>query len=848
MRRTQLYRVMPWVGGINTSVDPGVLNSQELVQADNVQFSSTGARIKREAFEYLDNEIADPDFRSSTGTTRTLKWTTSVLVGITTPDQRLVVGEHITVSGNTNYTAIDTQILSVNSLIELTNVVCTSDVSGSLASKYFLISAGDSGVDYYVWYKVSGVGTNPSITGRTGIEVDISTNSSASSVATVTAAAIDALLAFGATASTATVSVTPVIGGFTKDASIGTSGFTVNITQQGGTSITYLGGSSLSESLTAAGDMAVARTSAVIMATDYWHFNGTNNTQLLVFATDNFQLFKLDADGRRVQILGQPQVSQITTAAASTLTTGDYFFLNSAANTTHYYVWYNIDAGGGDPSLSGKVGIEVDVAGADTDAQVATATAAAIDALTAFTAAAVTNVVTITVAASGLTDETMDSDAAPTAFIFVTTFYGATAPDTRVSTIRTNKFNERLQIYFSGIGNYPIIYNPEESPFYLLMGQNLISGLSMPDASFAFNFLGRVWANDKNNPDYLHYCETFDETLWLGFGDSGALPINPGDGDPQGITNAYAYKEFVIAAKQDVRYRIIGDSPENFQVQKISDGLGNEGSMSIPVDETDVVFISRRGIHSQAVTDQYGDVASAYLSADIKPTFNLFEAERLKFTQGTYIPELNSFAMSISERGKSSPEDLWLFNVSVQVPNKNKPGAWYRWPNQSCTAVTRQLTSGKHKIIMGTGAGRIVRAQLANNYADFGTDGILYMIKTGTIYPGEDPQMMKAFKRITMVYRPRGNFSFTVQAKIDNHQSQGFSFTQVTGLDLLGINFVLGTSLLGSSNTLAPFTTTMEGYGRGITLTITQPTADEQIEIWGLIIEWEDVKLEQEVQ
>ncbi len=78
---------MPWVGGINTSVDPGVLNSQELVQADNVQFSSTGARIKREALEHLDKDTAAPDFRSSSGTTRTLKWTTSSLIGTITPDQ-----------------------------------------------------------------------------------------------------------------------------------------------------------------------------------------------------------------------------------------------------------------------------------------------------------------------------------------------------------------------------------------------------------------------------------------------------------------------------------------------------------------------------------------------------------------------------------------------------------------------------------------------------------------------------------------------------------------------------------------------------------------------------------------
>lgn len=845
MRRTQLYRVMPWVGGINTSVDPGVLNSQELVQADNVQFSSTGARIKREAFEYLDNGIGDADFRSSSGTTRTLKWTSTVLVNTTVPDQRLVVGEHINVSGNSNYLALDVEIESVTQIVELTNVVCLGDTAGSLAGKYFLFSAGDSGIDYYAWYKVSGSGTDPGVTGRTGVEVDISTNNTATQVATATAAAITALTDFNATSSTATVSIVPVIGGYTQNATSGTSGFTINITLQGGTAITYSVASSLSESITAAGGISIDRASAVIMEKDYWHFDGATNTQLLIFATADFQLFKLDDSGRRVQILGQPQTSLVTMAAASTLTTGDYFLLNGPNNVTNYYVWYNKAAGGGNPLVAGRTGIEVAIAGGATAAQVATATAAAIDAMADFTASALSTAVTITAISSGLTSETVDVN---TGFTFSTTAFGATAPADPVETIRTNVFNERLQIYFSGLGNYPIIYNPEDSPFYRLMGQNLTAGLSMPDASFGFNFLGRTWTNDKTNPDYLHYCETFDETLWLGFGDSGALPVNPGDGDPEGITNGYVYKDLLIAAKKDVRYRIVGDSPENFQVQKISDGMGNEGSFSIPVDETDVIFISKRGIHSQQVTDQFGDTTAAYLSSDIKPTFTNFEAGKLKLVQGAYIPELNSIAMSIAEQGQSSQNAIWLYNVGVQVPNKQKPGAWYRWPNVSCTALARRFISDVHKLIFGTVNGRIIQAQVSNDFTDFGTTGILFKIKTGTIYPGEDPQLMKAFKRITMIYRPKGNFSFAVETKIDNLQSQGFAFNEISRLDLLGETFILGTSLLGSSNTLAPFTFTMEGYGRGVTITVTQPSADEQIEIWGFVIEYENIGLEQEVQ
>lgn len=843
-RRTKTFEIAPWIGGINTSVDAGILNPQELVQADNVQFSATGARIKRNALEYLLNTLEAPDFRSSSGTTRTLKWTTTTLVATASPDERLVVGEKINVAGNASYDVTDGEVLSVTSIPQVTSIICVADVAGSLAGKYFLIPAGDSGVNYYVWFKVSGSGSDPALSGKTGVEVDISTNDSAGTVATAVATALDALAAFVATPSSAIVTCTNALGGLTTDGEAGDSGFTVSVTTKGGHSITYTAGSSLSESSTAAA-LTIERASKVIMVHDYWRYAAGSNTQLLVYATDNFQLFKVDSSKRRVQIQGQGQTTQIVCQAASTLTTGDYFLLNGPNNVTNYYVWYNKATGGGDPAVANRTGIEVAVGGGDTNAQVATATKNAIDAQAAFTATVDTATVTAIAVDAGVTDEAIDTN---TGFAITTTAYGATAPTVAVSTVQPIVFNERLQLRFSGIGNYPIVYNPDENAKYQLLNANTSVGLDGPDASFAFKFLGRIWCNDKTERDRIHYCETFDETLWLGFGDSGALDVSPGDGDPEGITNGYVYKGFAVIGKKNSRHRIQGDSPENFFVEEISQGMGNEGPLAIPVDESDVVFVSKRGIHSQAATDRYGDTDARYLSSDIKPTFNSWESEDLKLMQGTYIPELNSIALSVSEEGKTSQNAVWLYNIEIQVQGKDESGVWYRWPDISCTALARRFADGKYKLVFGTDDGRLIQAQKENDFADFGVDGIPFRIKTGSIYPGQDLNSVKAFKKITMIYRPKGNFSFTVQAKIDNQLTQSFSYNQISGLDLLGDTFVLGNSLLGSSNTLAPFTFTMEGYGRGVTLTITQPSADEQVEVWGFIIEYEYADLQQEVE
>ena len=120
-RRTQLYQKIPWNGGINTAMDAGIIDDNDLVTADNVVFSISGARLKREGFDYFDSNIPTPNSRSSSGTTRTLYWTTNDIVAASPFDAKLVVGEKITItttatSGNefTYYQVTNGTILSVD--------------------------------------------------------------------------------------------------------------------------------------------------------------------------------------------------------------------------------------------------------------------------------------------------------------------------------------------------------------------------------------------------------------------------------------------------------------------------------------------------------------------------------------------------------------------------------------------------------------------------------------------------------------------------------------------------------------------------------------------------------------
>lgn len=81
------------------------------------------------------------------------------------------------------------------------------------------------------------------------------------------------------------------------------------------------------------------------------------------------------------QALNGSQLSTITTAAASTLTGGDYWTFTTVVGvgTQAYDVWYKVSGAGSAPANSGRITIEVDVLTADTANQVATKTIQAIN-------------------------------------------------------------------------------------------------------------------------------------------------------------------------------------------------------------------------------------------------------------------------------------------------------------------------------------------------------------------------------------------------------------------------------------------------------------------------------------
>lgn len=114
----------------------------------------------------------------------------------------------------------------------ITQVGCIADSSGSLAGKYFTIYSSPDQKAYYIWFKVSGVGTDPVIANAVGIEIDIESDD----VASVVAAAINFTInssysdKFIASRIQAVVEIRAFSAGETSNSTSNTSGFTITNT------------------------------------------------------------------------------------------------------------------------------------------------------------------------------------------------------------------------------------------------------------------------------------------------------------------------------------------------------------------------------------------------------------------------------------------------------------------------------------------------------------------------------------------------------------------------------------------------------------------------------------------
>jgi hypothetical protein len=121
-------------------------------------------------------------------------------------------------------------------VVQVETITFPSDVS-AINNKYFYIYGPST--NYYVWFDVDSGGSDPNLSGYTGIEVDLDATPTAAEAATAAAAAIGGVADFSAAASGAVATMTHAAAGlnsFARDDSSNSTGCTFGITTHGDSS------------------------------------------------------------------------------------------------------------------------------------------------------------------------------------------------------------------------------------------------------------------------------------------------------------------------------------------------------------------------------------------------------------------------------------------------------------------------------------------------------------------------------------------------------------------------------------------------------------------------------------
>lgn len=410
----------------------------------------------------------------------------------------------------------------------------------------------------------------------------------------------------------------------------------------------------------------------------------------------------------------------------------------------------------------------------------------------------------------------------------------ATAP-TSVKSISFEVFNDDLVMAFTCANNTgPKKWNNQTGTEYAELGG------SPPAVKFIRTHQGRLWgAGVPSNPDRLYFSSPGNHEEWNGAGDSGAIDIDPGDGDHSGITAIFpSFKGQLIVAKGSRLYRIEGVTPEEYRVVPISKGIGCVAHNAVvAVDLDDIYFMSHRGVHSLQVTEKYGDFEAMFLTTDIQSEFNAFDKTLLPYSQGVWIPALNSMAFAVSRNG-TRLDVIWLYDMRFK--------AWYKWliTTNYPTALFRVMdsTAKRFKAYIGNNVGRLSYTENGSR-SDYTSVAIPLTLKTPRIYPDRDPSTIKGFKKLGVWVEMETDVDLDVDVLIIGQSTaQELTFTSDSeGTALLDIDFTLGVNVLNATSNISmtPLQLPIDGYSTSVQLTFTQSTAGKNVKIYGFWIEWE---------
>jgi len=352
---------------------------------------------------------------------------------------------------------------------------------------------------------------------------------------------------------------------------------------------------------------------------------------------------------------------------------------------------------------------------------------------------------------------------------------------------------------------------------------------NMPACKFNATLANRLFAiNTAAQPKLAYYSALNDRTSWDTTNDF--LNFKASEADDEEISGVGSHLNNIIIGKESSIYRVYhtATSPP-FKYYVISRKHGMPAPLSIQnvppagIHPERLIWAGRDNFY-QMVGDEItsiGDDIKTFFSQGAPWQINL---SRLEFLTSGTIPEKNLYFCAVTSGSGSSHDYIFILDYKNML-----------W--SVCDFATncfgQRIVSGRNFLYSGNYTGTVCK----HDPAVYNNLGVKY---TSQIYfpwiDFGDTQLQKQIKYIIALFDSIGAYDLAFEYRT-NLETANFTLTPTTGADLLGVDFVLGSSTLGGDD-LVEAASEVNKRVKRIQLVVTHDTIDEYFRLFALGLLW----------
>lgn len=216
---------------------------------------------------------------------------------------------------------------------------------------------------------------------------------------------------------------------------------------------------------------------------------------------------------------------------------------------------------------------------------------------------------------------------------------------------------------------------------------------------------GRLWIASSEFPSRVYYSAPFEPQNWNISDGSGWISVNPGDGNSiSALVPGFAGEMIIFkdGAGGGATYRMIGLSEsEGFRVVPLSHSVGAlHHQLVSTIGDRDIMFASRRGIHSLSRVAEHGDLRSSYVDIDVSNRWRKMTDRQKSASIAIDDYPHDTWWLFTDLDGDGVNDHGWLFNYR-RVSSRGTPSVSDVTFGASAAVVSRMPGGGRDELMTG---------------------------------------------------------------------------------------------------------------------------------------------------